>query len=34
VLLLRPFIVLALRNLRPGRLRLALLRLGHGLEIF
>jgi hypothetical protein len=34
VLLLRPLFALAVRNLGPGRLRLALVKLGHGLDVF
>jgi len=34
MLLLRPLLVFAVRQLRPGRLRLALLKLGHGLDAF
>jgi hypothetical protein len=32
--LLRPLLKLVVRNLGPGRLRLALLKLGHGLDAF
>jgi len=31
---LRAILILAVRNLGPGRLRLALLRMGHGLNVF
>jgi hypothetical protein len=34
VLLLKPILLLAVRNLGPGRLRLALLKLGHGMNAF
>jgi hypothetical protein len=34
MLLLRPVLAFAVRQLRPGRLRLALLKLGHGLDVF
>jgi len=34
VQLLTPFLKLAVRNLGPGRLRLAILRFGHGLNLF
>jgi hypothetical protein len=34
VLLLKPILAFTVRNLRPGRLRLALLKLGHGLDVF
>jgi hypothetical protein len=32
--LLRPLLKLMVRNLGPGKLRLALLKLGHGLDAF
>jgi hypothetical protein len=34
VLLLRPLLALAVRNLGPGRLRLTLLKIGHGWNAF
>jgi hypothetical protein len=34
VQLLTPILKLAVRSLGPGRLRLALLRFGHGLNLF
>jgi len=34
MLLLRTVLVLAVRNLGPGRLRLALLKLGYGMHAF
>jgi hypothetical protein len=34
MLLLKPVLAFAIRQLRPGRLRLALLKLGHGLNAF
>jgi hypothetical protein len=34
VLLLKPILVLIVRTLGPGRLRLAVLKLGHGLNAF
>jgi hypothetical protein len=34
MLLLKPVLAFAVRQLRPGRLRLALLKLGHGLNAF
>jgi len=34
VLLLKPILAFTVRYLRPGRLRLALLKLGHGLDVF
>jgi hypothetical protein len=34
MLLLRPILKFVVRNLGPGRLRLALLKLGHGLDAF
>jgi hypothetical protein len=34
VLLLKPILLLAVRTLGPGRLRLAILRFGHGLNLF
>ena len=32
--LLKPILRVVVRNLGPGRLRLALLKLGHGLDVF
>jgi hypothetical protein len=34
VLLLKTILLLAVRNLGPGRLRLAILRFGYGLNLF
>jgi hypothetical protein len=34
MLLLRPILAFTVRQLRPGRLRLALLKLGHNLNAF
>jgi len=34
MLLLRPVLAFAVRQLRPGRFRLALLKLGHSLNAF
>jgi len=34
VLLLKPLLAFTVRQLQPGRLRLALLKLGHSLEVF
>jgi hypothetical protein len=34
VLFLKPLLAFTVRQLQPGRLRLALLKLGHGLDVF
>ncbi len=34
MLFLKPLLAFTVRQLQPGRLRLALLKLGHGLDVF